>query len=366
MAVNEIGGSMLIPVMSDTSLCLSVIAAWKAVQFQAGQAASFPYLSYEAQALQSLRKQLHVMGPRRVTDEAVIAAAILWATAAMFAQPEPLRRHVAGVRALVAARGGLADLGHAGSTAQLILWADLLTAQFLDEDVCFKDIGPSDPLPPSLVKLRASIALPPPFDRLLPDTSEAARDMRLLLLCHDKALRTEHISFAEYKALMGLLNQSTIFWVGLQEKYKGSSTSDECVILAMNLLRLTVFFHAAPLLTIVTTVLERLRLALVRCGIGQFLDSVDIYIWACLVGMVNNLHADARSQFADMLAHALTTKYKNGWPVDWQAEILLLLRSFLWSDSVLTTMLPAACQLVEARVCPTKKTCLATQSVTLS
>ncbi|OQV09022.1 hypothetical protein CLAIMM_13207, partial [Cladophialophora immunda] len=72
LAVNEIGGSMIIPVLTDASLCLSVLAAWKAVQFLMGHIPAFPHLAYEARALQSLRRQLLAPGAAGVTDEAVL------------------------------------------------------------------------------------------------------------------------------------------------------------------------------------------------------------------------------------------------------------------------------------------------------
>ncbi|KIX01566.1 uncharacterized protein Z518_09292 [Rhinocladiella mackenziei CBS 650.93] len=347
LAVNDIGGSMTMPVMTDTSLCLSVIAAWRAVQILIGQAPEYLYLSYEAQAFQSLRKQLLDQGPGGVTDQAVMAAALLWATSTMFAQAEALRRHAAGVRALVMARRGLDNLGYAGSVKQLILWADFLTAQFLGEDVSFKDVGPMTPMPVSLVKLRNSIVIPPPFDCLLPQTLKAAQDLRLLLISHDHAMRTGRISIAEYKALMSLLNQSTINRIGLEVRYKNSKTIDECVVLAMNLLRFTVLFHAGPLFIIVAKVIERLRTALVRSGVDQWLSCIDIFIWACFVGMVNNFENQNREHFVNMAGRALTIKYKNRWPGDWRDDILSVLRSFLWSDAILTDLFPKACQWIE-------------------
>lgn len=361
LAVNEIGGSMIIPVMTDTSLCLSVIAAWKAVQFLVGQSPEFPHLSYESQALQSLRQKLMDDGDAAITDEAILAAALLWATATMFAQPPALRRHASGVRALVFARKGLNTIGQAGSIGQaasikqLILWSDFLTAQFLGEEVMFKDIGSPDPLPRSLVKIHRSIVIPNRFDCLLPETLKAARDLRLLLVSHDDAMRTGRLSIAEYRGLMGLLNQSTIERIGMEFQHKNSKTIDECVILAMNVLRLTVLFHAGPLFTIVVTVIGRLRKALSRIGVDHFLKPsgycIDIYIWACFVGLVNIIKSENREHFMDMLSRALTIKYKKiGWPDDWQADILSILRSFLWSDAVLTDLYPEACQMIESHI----------------
>ncbi|EXJ74110.1 uncharacterized protein A1O5_02404 [Cladophialophora psammophila CBS 110553] len=386
LTVNEIGGSMVIPVMTDTSLCLSVIAAWKAVQFLMGQITAFPHLSYEAQALQSLRQKLLDQGHAAVTDEAVLSATLLWATATMFAQSEALKRHAAGVQALVAAHGGLNTIGRGGSIGQaasirqLILWADFLTAQFLGEDVLFKDIGPSDepPMPPSLVKLSRTIAIPPPFDALGPETLKAARDMKLLLVSHNSATRTGRLSIAEYKALMSLLNKSTVERISLAYRLRNSHSMDEAVVLAMNLLRLTTLFHAGPLFTIMVAVISRLRKALARMILttatttfDTFLGStdggaptptttnrnriyIDVYIWACFVGLVNIFDSENRSHFVEMLSSALTTKYGDagGWPDDWQGDTLSMLRSFLWSDAALTTtgLYQDACQMVESHI----------------
>ncbi|KIW91950.1 uncharacterized protein Z519_06932 [Cladophialophora bantiana CBS 173.52] len=386
LTVNEIGGSMVIPVMTDTSLCLSVIAAWKAVQFLMGQITAFPHLSYEAQALQSLRQKLLDKEHAAVTDEAVLSATLLWATATMFAQPEALRRHAAGVQALVAARGGLNTIGRGGSIGQaasirqLILWADFLTAQFLGEDVLFKDIGPSDesPMPPSLVKLSRTIVIPPPFDVLGPETLKAARDMKLLLVSHNTATRTGRLSIAEYKALMSILNNSTIERISLAYRLRNSQSMDETVLLAMNLLRLTTLFHAGPLFVIMVAVISRLRRALARMTMvtatatsHTFPGSsdggattptttnrnriyIDVYIWACFVGLVNIFDSENRSHFVEMLGSALTAKYRDagGWPDDWQGDTLSMLRSFLWSDVALTNtgLYQDACQMVESHI----------------
>lgn len=351
LAVNDIGGAMIIPVMTDTSLCLSVIAAWRAVQCLAGQLSSdLSYLSYEAKALQSLRNQLVTQGRAGVSDEAVMAAALLWATCTLFAQPEPLRRHAVGVKAMVTARGGLDTLGHAGAIKQLILWADFLTAQFLAEDVLFRDIGEVAVLPPSLSQLYKSITIPKPFNRLLPETVKAATDLRLLLISHDRALSTGRVSIPEYKVLMNLLNKGTVHRLGLAKQYQDHQPVDECVITAMNLLRLTVLFHAGPLYAIVVSVIERLR-ELANHGDPKVWHScIDTYIWACFVGLVNQFETHHRFHFIDMITKALSIKYKSTWPDDWQTDILAMLRSFLWSDAILTAQYFDMCQDIESHI----------------
>lgn len=342
---------MIIPVMTDTSLCLSVIAAWRAVQCLAGQLSSdLSYLSYEAKALQSLRNQLVTQGRAGVSDEAVMAAALLWATCTLFAQPEPLRRHAVGVKAMVTARGGLDTLGHAGAIKQLILWADFLTAQFLAEDVLFRDIGEVAVLPPSLSQLYKSITIPKPFNRLLPETVKAATDLRLLLISHDRALSTGRVSIPEYKVLMNLLNKGTVHRLGLAKQYQDHQPVDECVITAMNLLRLTVLFHAGPLYAIVVSVIERLR-ELANHGDPKVWHScIDTYIWACFVGLVNQFETHHRFHFIDMITKALSIKYKSTWPDDWQTDILAMLRSFLWSDAILTAQYFDMCQDIESHI----------------
>ncbi|KEF59496.1 uncharacterized protein A1O9_04340 [Exophiala aquamarina CBS 119918] len=351
LAVNDIGGAMIIPVMTDTSLCLSVIAAWQAVQCLAGQLSSdTPYLSYEAKALQSLRNQLVKQGNAGISDEAIMAAALLWATSTLFAQPEPLQRHANGVKAMVTVRGGLDTLGHAGAIKQLILWADFLTAQFLADDVRFRDIGAIDVLPPALSRLHKSISIPKPFNQLRPETVKAAADLRLLLVSHDRALKTGRISIPEYKALMSLLNQSTVDRLGLAKEYQGQYPIDECVITAMNLLRLTVLFHAAPLYSIVVSVIERLRDLVSDGGPRLWTNFLDTFIWVCFVGLVNQFETHNRFHFTDMISKALTVKYKSDWPDDWQAEVLLMLRSFLWSEAVLTDLYFDMCQMIESHI----------------
>lgn len=351
LAVNDIGGAMIIPVMTDTSLCLSVIAAWQAVQCLAGQQSSdLPYLSYEAKALQSLRNQLVKQGAAEISDEAVMAAALLWATCTLFAQPEPLRRHANGVKAMVTARGGLDTLGHAGAIKQLILWADFLTAQYLADDVCFQDIGATIVLPPSMSQLHKSMTIPKPFNQLLPETVKAAIDLRLLLVSHDRALTTGRISIPEYKALMSLLNQSTVDRLGLAKQYQGQHRIDECVITAMNLLRLTVLFHAGPLYTIVVSVIERLRDLASQGGPRIWRDCLDTFIWVSFVGLVNQFETHNRFHFTDMISKALNVKYKSSWPDNWQTDILSMLRSFLWSDAILTDLYFDMCQMIESHI----------------
>jgi len=329
-----------------------VIAAWQAVQCLAGQLSSdLSYLSYEAKALQSLRAQLVKQGQAGISDEVIMAAALLWATSTLFAQPEPLQRHADGVKAMVRARGGLDNLGLAGAIKQLILWADFLTAQFLADDVRFQDIGAMDPLPPSLSQLHNSITIPKPFNQLLPDTVKAAIDLRLLLASHDRALKTGRISIPEYKALMSLLNQSTVNRLGLAKQYQGQQQLiDECVITAMNLLRLTVLFHAAPLYSIVVSVIERLRNLVSQGGPRQWENCLDTLIWACFVGLVNQFETHNRLHFTDMIGKALSVKYKSDWPDDWQSDTLSMLRSFLWSDAILTDLYFDMCQMVESHI----------------
>ncbi|KAJ9615768.1 hypothetical protein H2200_001845 [Cladophialophora chaetospira] len=359
LAVNEIGGSMVIPVMTDTTLCLSVIAAWKAVQFLAGQTSAYPHLSYEAQALQSLRHKLIVQGQAAVTDEAILAASLLWATGTMFAQQDALRRHATGVRALVTARGGLrcigsvGEIGQAASIKQLILWADFLTAQFLGEEVHFEDIGPAYSMPPSLLKLSKAITIPPHIANLRPTTLKAVREMKLLLVSHDAATRTCRVSIAEYKALMSLLNHSTIERINLEHHLKNSDSPDECLMLAMNLMRLTVLFHAGPLFTIVISVISRLRNALKRTTLKSFIEispeGINLYIWACFIGLVNDFDNENRAYFIEMLSSAMDTKYEeSSWPEGWRTQTLDMLRSFIWSDTVLTRLYFEACHMIEA------------------
>lgn len=126
----------------------------------------------------------------------------------MFAQPETLRRHAAGVRSMVTARGGLHKLGGGDAIQQLIIWAGFLTAQFLAEDVLFKEVDADRHLPPSLLGMYKSFRVPEAFVLLQPETLHAVKDLCLLLTCHDKATLMGCVSIAEYKASMHLLNQS--------------------------------------------------------------------------------------------------------------------------------------------------------------
>ncbi|KAJ9633286.1 hypothetical protein H2204_007182 [Knufia peltigerae] len=355
LAVNDIGGSMIIPVMTNSTLCLSVIAAWKGVQVLTNHAPDYQYLYYEAQALQSLRKRLLSQGRGALTDEAIMASTLLWATATMFAQPEALRRHATGVRSIVTARGGLHKLGCGNAIQQLILWADFLTAQFLAEDVLFKEVD-AEPLriPPSLLRVHESFKIPEAFATVLrPETLDAVKVLRLLLVCHDKATRTGRVSVAEYKALMQLLNQSTIKRIHLEFKLKDSKGIDECVVLAMNMMRLTALFYAGHLFGIVTRVIVRLREAIdLQAGQFRWFQCLDLCIWASFVGLVNDFKTPERSRFADLLARLLMIKYEAGWPDSWRAETLEMLRSFLWSEARLTDLYDGACQMITARVDP--------------
>jgi hypothetical protein len=352
---------MVIPVMTDQSLCLSVIAAWKAVQFLMGHTSEVPHLRYESQALQSLRERILEHGDAALTDEAILASALLWASATMFAQPEALKRHGVGVRALITARGGFKTMtkkgavGQVGSIKQLVLWADFLTAQFRSEKVLFDDIEPDIILPPSLAKLSQTIALAPQLDTLAPEILKQVRNMKLLLMSHDSATRTGRLSIAEYKALMSLLNRSTIDRINLEHDVKNSGSIEECVVLAMNIMRLTVLFHAGPLYTIVVSVISRLRSALKRATFDQFLavtpDGIDFYLWVCFVGLVNDFPSHNRAVYAELISNTLNVKYlEQTWPDDWQQQILDILRTFLWSEAVLTKFYPDACQMVEAQI----------------
>ena len=397
LTVNEIGGSLIMSVMTvsrrsvpddgpqpyfsrpvlsvlsiwtrvfhanglpqDSSLCLSVIAAWKAFQFLGGQIDPFPHLFYESQALQSLRRKILAEGQAAVTDEAILAASLLWATSTMFGQPEALRRHATGMSALVKARGGFnaigkaSSIGQAASIKQLILWADFLTAQLLGDRVFFSDIGPKVPMPLSLVKLAQTMEWPPPWTVLGTETMEAAREMKLLLVSHDTATRTGRVSISEYKALTSLLNRSTIARIDLDCRLKNSGSIDECVIIALNILRLMILFHAGPLISLMVSVISRLRQALKRATLDLFLTAnpscIDIYIWASFVGLVNPFESENRSYFIEMLGNGLRAKYQDSdWPSNWRTQTLNMLRSFLWSDSVLTKLYFDTCPMVEAQ-----------------
>ncbi len=158
---------------------------------------------------------------------------------------------------------------------------------------------------------------------------------------------------SEYKALSKLLNRSTIQRISMEHDLRNSSTIDECVVLTMNILRLTVLFHAGPLFAIVVSVISRLSKALLRTTLHHFLladpDGLGMYIWICFVGLINDFDSKNRIQFREMLNSALSVEYReSSWPEDWQGRNLNMLRTFLWSEAVLTKLYWEACRLIEA------------------
>lgn len=134
-------------------------------------------------------------------------------------------------------------------------------------------------------------------------------------------------------------------------KLKIPRSIDKCVVLAaMNVRRLTALFKAGHLFAIVLKVIGRLREAIVQPGLSRWCQCLDLYIWVSFIGLVNEFQTPERRRFADLLAALLKIKYKSGWPANWQAEVLEMLRSFLWSEARLTNLYGDACHLVNARL----------------
>jgi hypothetical protein len=83
--------------------------------------------------MRALRRQLveEAQPPR---DETILAAKLLWNVSAAFGDDAAVRSHGKAVRGLVAARGGLAELGMGGVLAQYISYNEISCDLVLKDD----------------------------------------------------------------------------------------------------------------------------------------------------------------------------------------------------------------------------------------
>ena len=330
---DPLGGVLAPAAMIDPAVCLSVVSmsATGAALRVGQQARNASAKSLYGQATQMLRDRF---GTHPITDETILAAATLWIVSVPFANESAVRQNRNVVRGLVRKRGGPLRLGMGGMLAEYIVWAEVSSALWLNDEPEFVgDVMPGFLVAPPPVVYGAAFHSLHVVESFHPTMIETCITMCRLTEVLEKATREES-TLQEY-----MYFYSTLKWVAIRRAQAraacyNSGTKDECLGNALEIFRSNVFATQAENKFFNRGFCSQLQHALLRTDLSSYWDKHNqMLIWILFV--VGTIESDWESKhwFMDLLRRSISYSYANGnWPDTWREEALQNLDSYIWCE----------------------------------
>ena len=342
-----------LPAMTDSALCLAILAASAASlpQRSGRPAENVAVLTLFDQAMYQLRERLS-SSPGEVSDTTVAAATFLWGINALLNDPDSMRQHGKSVHALVAGRGGLSNLGLCGAVARLVVMVDSLNA------ITFAELA----LYPNRVEVPPLEDEPPPVcgAYFRSERSQKSIDTALNNICMKSAgvanlmermIRTRSTT-TEYFHAMSMLSRIGTDIINIYVKFKNTGTKDECTCLAVMLTNILLYYKPREQQMMVTTQAGRLIRALHQKEIPSYwLGNMELLVWILFILAMIPHDFDGKEWAMDLLSQAMCSRFgSESWPDDWQETVHQAVLQFVWSDVRLSEGFATICRSLTLRV----------------
>ena len=330
---DPLGGVLAPAAMIDPAVCLSVVSmsATGAAMRTGRQARNASAKALYGQAMQMLRDRF---GTHPITDETILAAVTLWVVSVPFANELAVRQNRTVVRGLVKKRGGPLRLGMAGMLADYVVWAEVLSALWLNDEPEFVgDAVPGFLVAPPPAIYGAAFHSPDVAESLHPTTIEICITICRMTEVLEKATREESTP-QEY-----MYFYSTLKWVGIRRtRFRAvcynSGTKDECLGNALEIFRINVFATQPENKMFNWGFCSQLQRALLQTDLFSYWDRHNqMLVWILFI--VGTIESDweTRHWFMDLLRRSISYTYANeNWPDTWREEALQNLESYIWCE----------------------------------
>lgn len=231
----------LAPAFADSVLCLSILTVSAASQTQTpNQSTNVLALTLFDRAMVKLRESVQKTRDS-VADTTIAAATYLWAANFYLTDDESLQQHASSVRALVDARDGLENLGMSGAVANLFKWVDVINSLRLNRPCQLPDQRALQS-PLSAGRSGGAWNSDAGHQMLSSDREvvRACQDCCRAIDVLDEAGAEEMNAVAYfylYERSAQLYQEASI----PRARYSGTGSLEECIILAIDVLKLIVF-----------------------------------------------------------------------------------------------------------------------------
>lgn len=340
--VNELLHSpFLLPALSDTLLCHSILAVSAAMQTNLSDSGQRVLaLTLFDQAMSLFRQR--VASEALQLDSKTVAAAIYLLHANLsLADDDTLEEHAKSVQVLVDAVGGIENLGMYGAVANLLRWTDVLYSMNMPQTPCryllvdntleFEDRDSQHGL---YWKGNAS-SIP------ISDSSviRACQDCNRMIAFVDmnEAVSTEPVVyFYLCQKVCQLFQQSS----EPRARVFQTATVEECVILTIGLLKVLVFMggwenpHRSDVRRLCSYIVDAIR----STESAEFWRThTELFIWMVFVVRVAEHESSAQTWSRRVLRGALESSIgpRRSWTNDLQQGLINLLIPFGWSETAL-------------------------------
>ncbi|KAK5080220.1 hypothetical protein LTR05_008731 [Lithohypha guttulata] len=273
-----------------------------------------------------------LMNTAAVADTTIAAAIYIWAANLYLADESSLRQHANTVRALVDARDGLFSLGMSGSIANLFQWVEIMNnirlnspCNYPDERVLayprssgrrYGTFWESDEVKKFGVEGEAVITA----------CRECCRCLDLIENDADDVMAPKTYWYL-YQRTAQLYQENS----RLRTKYAQTHTAQECMVLAVDILKLIAFNggQTRPPRRSLTFQANNLGTG----GSTAWQEHVEMLIWLVMIAALASPGTEQRQWCYEVLQGALECKLgtRGKWPSDWQHQLWSALARFGWS-----------------------------------
>lgn len=276
-----------------------------------------------------------------VTDTTIVAAIYLWAANLYLSDDASLRQHANSVRALVEARRYSEKLGLSDAISNLFKWVDIMNTLRLNQPSQYPDDREHKTL--QTVDRQSGNAWLPDEDQQTPVLDEHVLDAcRQCCETIDLLSQTdpEDIEGATYFYLFERVAQLYQKNSVLRAKYFGTGTVEECVTLAIDILKLLVFNGGGRGASRLALKLQAkyLSTAIQAAGAGMFWRTkMSLFVWLVFLVHVCSPSGSYRDWSIFVLRGALEHVFgpRTEWSKDTIHRLEKMLFGFGWSNTTL-------------------------------
>lgn len=342
----------LAPAFTDPVLCLSVLTVSAASHRQTTPDSNHVLaLTLCDRAMRKLRERVNGHD-NTVTDTTMAAATYLWAANLYLADDESLQQHANSVRALVETRKHLPKLGLSEAATTLFNWVDIMNTLRLNRPAQFQSPDDRRLAIPQSVNLQSGSAWRPNKVQQIPISDQAVIDacseccQAIDLLDQTDPEDMEASTYFYLFQRVGQLYQENS---QLRARYFATGTLEECVVLAVDILKLVVFNGGWSRSSRRALQLQAryLSTAIQATGGGNFWRAkLPVFIWVVFVVYIAKPTGEHVEWSTYVLKGALEHLFgrRTDWTAETMEELQELLFTFGWSHTGPLVDVEALCE----------------------
>lgn len=267
-----------------------------------------------------------------VTDTTIVAATYLWAANLYLGDDASLRQHASSVRALVEARKDFEESGLSEAVTTLVKWVDIMNSLRLNRPSQYPDDSKLE-ISQSIIPHSGS-AWRSDESQQVPTSDEAVlkacyQCCNMIDLLDRSSLEATNVAIYIYlfQKVAQLYQESAI----LRARYFATGTLEECLILAVDLLKLIVFNGGGAGSSSLALKLQAkyLSTAIQATGGGMFWRTkMHLFVWIVFLVHVCKPSGEHRRWSLFVLRGALEHLF--GTREDWSSDTIDQLRKMLF------------------------------------